>query len=296
MRILFTFILFAAVACFVEPATAQEPVFLRGHRVTRDSTVFGAIDRLAGATASINLGYAHGVEAGELFLAIRVVDGELIPVCGLTVTEAHASYSLARSEGPFRARQGDFVVTRADQLDLWEPTTRLERLARERLARRTMSAGYNTFDISADLVDEVGRDDDFQEAQHRTTDWEAFILAAAEKTEVFERRAGAVEPEPLLAPTADAELAAKAADNDPTIESLSTFAALGRNPELLVPRLDLQRLRRLRPLDSGIEVDEATAPLLRNVLLTWTRKVLKNPTETFEIAPEPPARSVTVPY
>lgn len=278
------------------PAAAEEPVFLRGYRVTSNSTVFGSIDRVSGTTTAINLGYAHGVDPGELFLAIRVVNDQLIPICGLTVTEAHASYSIARAEGPFRPGQGDFVMARADQLDLWGPTSRLERLAMQRLARRKLATGYNTFDVSAELVDEVGRDDEFQAAQHRSPDWRAFIVAAAEKTEGFQRRAGAVEPAPLLTTSADAATTVVIAEGDSTIDALSTFAALGRNPELLVPRLDLDRLRLLTPIDSQVDVDETTAPLLRNVLLTWTRKVLKNPTEPFQIAPEPPPRSVTVPY
>lgn len=258
------------------PARSQEPIFLRGHRVTPQHIVFGMIDGIRGNSALLNLGSAHGVRPGLTLLIVRKVDEEITPVGGLFITAAAEDHSRGRVEGPFRPQVNDFVLIHASRLDLWEGIPRLERLLQNRLARRQLSNTYNTLDTSPQLIDEVARDDDFQSRQHRYHQEGEFLAEASRKIGPLKSRLGAVAPQPQLPPQPEEDDGRRSAasSEDVTLDSLSRFVDLARQADLLRRRMTLERLQRLRPVDPAAEVIEANAALYREILAAWTHKAL----------------------
>lgn len=258
------------------PARGEEPIFLRGHRVTPQHIVFGMIDGIHGNSAQLNLGSAHGVKPGLTLLVVRKVHEEIMPVGGLFITAAAEDHSRGRVEGPFRPQINDFVLIHASRLDLWGGAPRLERLAQNRLALRQLSNTYNTLDTSPQLMDEVARDDDFQARQYQYHREGEFVAEASRKIGPLKSRLGAVAPQPQLRPGPEEEngRGPAAAAEDVTLDSLSRFADLARNADLLRKRMTLERLQRLRPVDPTAEVSEANAALYREILAAWTSKAL----------------------
>lgn len=259
------------------PVRGEEPIFLRGHRVTPQHIVFGMIDAIHGNSATLNLGSAHGIKPGLTLLVVRTVYDEITPVGGLLITAAAEDHSRGRVEGPFRPQVNDFVLIHASRLDLWGGVPRLERLLQNRLARRQLSNTYNTIDTSPQLIDEVARDDDFQARQYSYHQEGAFVAEASRKIGPLKSRLGAVAPQPQPRPAPEEEddgRSSVASSEDVTLDSLSRFAELARNSDLLRKQLTLERLQRLRPVDLTTEVTEANAALFRQILLAWTNKAL----------------------
>jgi hypothetical protein len=239
----------------IAPARGEEPIFLRGHRVTPRHIVFGMIDAIHGNSAMLNLGSAHGIQPGLTLLVVRTVHGDITPVGGLLITSVAEDHSRGRVEGP-----------------------RLERLLQNRLARRQLSNTYNTLDTSPQLIDEVARDDDFQARQYSYHQEGAFTAEASRKIGPLKSRLGAVAPQPQLRPDpeeGDDGRSSIALAEDVTLDGLSRFADLARHPDLLRKQLTLERLQRLRPVDPMTEVTEANAALFRQVLIAWTNKALR---------------------
>ncbi len=253
---------------------AQETVFLRGHEVTRNHVVYGSIDMLHGSSAVLNLGYAHGLKAGSPLVVLRQVKEQLIPIGGLTVLQTEADHSKAQVEGPFRVQVGDLVLIHASRLNLWGGTTRLDRLAQVRISRRLAEGGYNTFDADPELIDEVARDDEFQQRQHDKNQRPKFIGEAAARTSSNKGLMGAVVPLPAVDPEHPDLRDEEIAQLDATTLALRQFLDAARQRDTLIARLSTERLQTLPLLAGGGQVEEAHAPLLREALLSWTRKAV----------------------
>lgn len=262
----------------------ETPVFLRGHRVTPDHVVFGTVDRVRGREATINLGYAHGMRAGTRLLFVHSFGETVVPIGGGIVRRNQPEESEVSMEGPFRPQKGDLVLVRARQLELWEPHPRADRLVRERLSRRRMQHGYDTLDLPSRLIEEVGRDDEYQYEQFTGADLNQFITVAERRSGILQSRIGAVTALPLITDeTEESEtLREQRAQMDLTMLTLSQFLETARTPEKLVPFLSEDRMQRLTPLDPRLVITEDSAPLIRDVLLVWTRKVI---TDTESIRP-----------
>jgi hypothetical protein len=257
------------------PVSAEEPVFLRGYEVTPQHVVFGQIDSLRGDVAVLNLGFAHGLRSGESLLVIRRVDEEVLPISGLTVLVTEADHSRAQVEGPFHVQPGDYVLIHASRLKIWGGMPRLDRLAGERIVRRRNATGYSTLDTSADLIEEVARDDDNQDRQYQGVKAETMILEANTKVGPTRSEIGAVIPLPVLVPNQTTDEAAQArAELDPTIQAFSYFVELSKSRNTLIPRMSNERLERLRPIGNQEIVDEANAPLYREIMLAWVSKAI----------------------
>jgi hypothetical protein len=253
---------------------AEDVVFLRGFEVTPNHVVFGSIDSLRGSTAIINLGFGHGMKPGTALVVTRNVLDELIPISGLTVLSTEADHSRCRIEGPFRVQAGDFVLVHASHLDLWGGELRLDRLAKERLLRRTTGNGYNTLDASPDLIDEVAHDDSFQQRQHISFERSGFLSEAARKVGPLKSRLGAITPLPTIDPSRPEVRDEAIRDSDITVLSLRLFLEAASDHDALMARLETSRLERLRQRLDGSMISETDAPLTRTVLETWTRRAL----------------------
>ncbi|MFV0445383.1 MAG: hypothetical protein ACK5Q5_17535 [Planctomycetaceae bacterium] len=253
-------------------ALAIDSVFLRGHEVTPEHIVFGQIESTRSNMAIINLGYAHGVRAGINLLAVRQVDDVLLPISGLSVLQAEASYSRVRIEGPFRVQPDDYVFILASRLDLWRGISRFDQLAREHIVRRQNEPGYSTFDISPRLIDEVARDDEYQGKQYQGVKASTMIREATDKAGSRASEIGAFRPLRALS-SKDTDEAHKAeSELSPTIRAFGYFAELTRSPNLMIEQLATERLQRLPTQGKSIDIDENTAPLYRRSLLTWIDK------------------------
>ncbi|MEZ6067033.1 MAG: hypothetical protein R3B90_15340 [Planctomycetaceae bacterium] len=252
----------------LQPAAAQDDVFLRGTSLTRAHVVFGTIDRVTGHSARLNLGYGHGLKTGDQLLAVRSVNDAVIPICGLFVTKTEPGHSLARIEGPFHPREGDFVLIHASLLDLWGRRNKLDRLAAIKLAREHSVNGYSTFDSNERLLDELARDESYVGRAARGDDPNTFGLDTTQRIGVLESRIGAVLP---YARQLDEDAPQV---TDATLIMLGQFAEQAQNPELLIALMETERLVRLQPVDRGAEVTDENAPLFRRVLLAWAKKAL----------------------
>lgn len=259
------------------PLAAQDTVFLRGFEVTPRHIVFGNIDAVRGDSAVVNLGYAHGMQTGVVLVVMRFVQDQLIPIGGLTVLTTEADHSRARVEGPFRVQAGDFVLVHARRLKLFGGQLRLDQLGEERLVRRRAGNGYNTIDASPAIIDEVARDDDFQHRQHISYERPKFVGQAAEKAGVLKSRIGATTPLPAVDPTRPEIREAALRESDSTVLELRKFLEDAKHPNLLIARLATDRLLALRLQTGGGQIDEQHAPLIRQVLLTWTDRALAIP-------------------
>jgi hypothetical protein len=102
------------------------------------------------------------------------------------------------------------------------------------------------------------------------------VAEASRKIGPLKSRLGAVAPQPQLRPEPQEEngRSPAAVSEDVTLDSLSRFADLARNADLLRKRMTLERLQRLRPVDPAAEVSEANASLYREILAAWTSKAL----------------------
>lgn len=257
------------------PVWSQEPVFLRGHRVTPEHIVFGMVEGVKGGSAILNLGSAHGMRAGLPLLVVRTVHNDVMPVGALFVTDVEEDHSRARVEGPFNVQKDDFVLIHASRLNLWGGTLRMERLLRQRLGVRQFATRYSTLNSSPELIDEVARDDEFQARQYIDFDQQAFTAEATRKIGTLNSRLGAVSPLPQLNPVEEEGLKRPAPEEvDVTLDGLSRFAEIARTPEALRARMTLERLQALRPLDPRTEVGEDNATLLRETLLVCVSRAL----------------------
>ena len=265
-----------AGAVFLPSLRAQEQtVFLQGYQVTQDHVVFGSVDHVSGARATINLGYAHGVRTGDSFLCVRSVDSAMVPVSGLSVLRVEPGWSHTRIEGPFRVRKGDFVLIRADRLDLWDGKTRFEQLVRKRFVASRRSRGYNTLSPDPELWNEIGRDDSYQRRQYIAFDQSSFIRESERKAGDRDTPVGSILPLTVLR-NEETDDEGKPAQQVAAvhIEVLSLFLTAAKNEASLVSRLENDRLFQLDLLDQERLVTEFTAPLYRRLLLGWTNKVL----------------------
>jgi hypothetical protein len=263
--------LIGAATCTSSTVTAAEIVYLRGFPLSRQHVVFGSIDAVNANSATINLGYGHGLREGTSLVVVRTVDDAVIPIAGLFVTHTEPDHSYARVEGPFRVREGDFILVHASRLDLWGGHKRIDRFTTIKLGRRVTLNGYNTLDAGGDFIDELSRDDEFHVRPISPGSHDRTIAEAADKVGDSASRVGAVVPAP---PNPDATDEASA---DGTVRVLANFADMARTPDRLIPLIDIDRLERLDPLDRSLQVDEETAPNLRTVLISWCDRTLSIP-------------------
>lgn len=277
--------LILCLLCGPSVVSAQNaPIFLRGFEVTREHVVFSTIEHVTGNTAILNLGYAHGVQAGQRFLVVRAVGEEVIPVSGLTVRESHPDHANALIEGPAQLVIGDLALIPADRLDVWSPHPRAEQLALKKLIRQQAVNRYDTFTLSPALVDEVHRDDDYQRRRFSHRQNLAFVRDAAGRSAANKGRLGAVRPTPPHDPKDRTVKEEEEVDtSDTTVAGLTRFIDLVHSPDGLEPLLTFERLRQLQPVDRRFVVTQDTTPVLRRILMSWTRQIL--PT----IAAPPPA-------
>lgn len=256
------------------PAAGVEPVFLRGHLVTPQHVVFGKIESIAGDVAVINLGYAHGLTAPESLLVVRRVDDELIPIAGLAVLQSEADHSRARVEGPFRVQKNDYVLIHGSRLNLWGGVPRLDRMARQQIVRRQNASGYDTFSTNAELIEEVARDDDSQGRQYQGVNLETIHREAIDKAGSLKSPIGAVAPLAQLDASQGKLAESETPTMDATLLGLSYFAETAKSRNLLLPKISTERLQRLQPVGTQLEVDDQSGPLFREILLRWVNKTI----------------------
>lgn len=269
---------FLACVAIGEPLSAQS-VFLRGYEVTPEHIVFASIDDVRGESAVINLGFAHGMRLGTTLVAIRRVQDQIIPICGLFVTLVDADHSRCEVEGPFRVQKGDIVLMHASWLDLWGSNSRFDHLAEKRVAQRQSANRYSTLDASPALIEEAARDDAFRSRKNIPGAQVGFVAESLRRTSPYKQRLGALTTPPAIPETpADGEEATEETKAAPPVSDdaviLGEFLTAAESHDQLLARLSTSRLQQLRLLDAGDEVTIDNAPLYREILIAWTKKAL----------------------
>ena len=153
-------ILMASVACLwlVGTLQAEPAVFFRGKELTYRHFVYGEVTSCATTAGTVNLGYAHGIQDGQVVGILRRSGGNLLPVGVMKLTDIKAGQSFGTYEGAFTLKPDDIVIVSARTLNLWKGGTRSDQLAIKTILTRD-DRGYDTADVSPELLDEVGRDD-----------------------------------------------------------------------------------------------------------------------------------------
>lgn len=153
-------ILMASVACLFLAASLQaEPaVFFRGKDLTYRHYVYGEVTSCATTAGTVNLGFAHGIQEGQMVGVLRRIGGNLLPVGLMKLTEVRPGESFGQYEGVFSLKRDDIVVMAARDLNLWKGGTRSDQLAIKTILSQRNN-GYDTADVSPQLLNEVGRDD-----------------------------------------------------------------------------------------------------------------------------------------
>lgn len=154
-------ILLACLVCLVVhlPAQAEPTVYFRGKHLSYRHYVYGEVTSSARRAGTINLGYAHGLQAGQEVGVLRRREGMLIPVGVLRLVQVRPGESFGEYEGAFQLRREDLVIVSARELNLWQGGTRSDQLVMQSLLSKTGN-GYDSGDVSPALLHEVGRDDD----------------------------------------------------------------------------------------------------------------------------------------
>lgn len=152
--------LVASVICLSLVGTLQaEPaVFFRDKKLTYRHFVYGEVTSCATTAGTVNLGYAHGIQEGQVVGILRRSGGSLLPVGVMRLTDIKAGQSFGTYEGAFTLKPDDIVIVAAKNLNLWKGGTRSDQLAVKTILMRS-DLGYDTGDVPPELLDEVGRDD-----------------------------------------------------------------------------------------------------------------------------------------
>lgn len=152
--------LMASVACLslVAALQAEPAVFFRDKKLTYRHFVYGEVTSCATTAGTVNLGYAHGIQEEQVVGVLRRSGGKLQPVGVMKLTDIKAGQSFGIYEGAFTLKPDDIVVMAARSLNLWKGGTRSNQLAIQTILMRDPQ-GYDTADVSPELLDEVGRDD-----------------------------------------------------------------------------------------------------------------------------------------
>jgi hypothetical protein len=154
MRAVFT-VLLVAVAV---PSLAADSVYLRGAEVTRKHAVFGTVSFVGRSIATINLGFAHGLEPYDRMLICRRVGLRIIPISVLTIKKVLPESSSGTFATAFKVRPNDYAVIPAKDLRLWGPESRLEKSSRRQLVRRLNGNGYDSRQFGLGLTKELSYD------------------------------------------------------------------------------------------------------------------------------------------
>lgn len=153
-------ILLACLVCLVVhlPARAEPTVYFRGKHLSSRHFVYGEVTSSARRAGTINLGYAHGLQAGQEVGVLRRREGMLIPVGILRLVEVRPGNAFGEYEGAFQLRREDMVIVSARVLNLWQGGTRSDQLVMKTLLSKTGNR-YDSGDVNPALLVEVGRDD-----------------------------------------------------------------------------------------------------------------------------------------
>lgn len=148
----------AACLTLVASLQAEPAVFFRGKDLTYRHFVYGEVTSCATTAGTVNLGYAHGIQEGQVVGVLRRSGGNLLPVGLMTLTGVRPGESFGNYEGVFTLRRDDVVIVAARDLHLWKGGTRSDQLAIKTILSRG-EKGYDTAEVSPELLREVGHDD-----------------------------------------------------------------------------------------------------------------------------------------
>jgi hypothetical protein len=154
MRAVLT-VLLVAVAV---PSLAAEPVYLRGAEVTRKHAVFGTVSFVGRSIATINLGFAHGLQPYDRMLICRRVGLRIVPISVLTIKKVLPESSSGTFATAFKVKPNDYAVIPAKELRIWGPESRLETSSRRQLIRRMSRNRYDSRQFSLGLTKELSYD------------------------------------------------------------------------------------------------------------------------------------------
>ena len=154
MRAVFS-VLLVAVAV---PSFAADSVYLRGAEVTRKHAVFGTVSFVGRSTATINLGFAHGLEPYDRLFICRRMDSQIVPISVLTIKKVLPESSTGTFATAFKVKPNDYAVIPAKDLRIWGPESRLESSSRRQLIRRLNGNRYDSRQFSLGLTKEIAYD------------------------------------------------------------------------------------------------------------------------------------------
>ncbi len=183
---MFSRILFAGLVCLVVhlPVQAEPTVYFHGKHLSYRHFVYGEVGSSARRAGTINLGYAHGLQAEQEVGVLRRSEGKLVPIGVLRLVKVQPGESFGEFEGEFSLKREDLVIVSARELNLWEGRSRSDQLVTRSLLSRN-GKGYDSGDVSPTLLNEVGRDDGY--IDHKP-------LALHANTDLYDRQRVAVRP------------------------------------------------------------------------------------------------------
>ncbi len=226
MRPIITLLLFGLLA---GSASARD-VYFRGEKISQRHAIYGRVLACGRTTATINLGFAHGVLETSSFLICRYSDEQVTPIASLRIRRVTGSTSSGFLSSIARVRPGDFAVIPAKRLDLWKHGSRLSRVSQMEFVRRQGSNGYDNRDLSSDLYDEIDRDDNLKERalDHRRSTWGSFIIDSVRFRIRAAKKAG--KPNPFgTAPAAQSQASSAYKDDGATSSKLVSAKKKDRN-------------------------------------------------------------------
>lgn len=205
MRAVITVLLLTlSTPCFAQQNPVVKTVTLRGAEVTREHAVFGNV-RFAGRTvATINLGFAHGVQKYDRFFICRRHGSDIIPISILTVRKTKPESSYGTLSAAFQVRPNDYAVIRAADLDIWTQKSRLTLTSREQLIRKMRSNRYDQTEFSGSLNRELAEDYSKKDRKQPDGILGSFRIKSEQYKADFEKKTA--DPNSTESPSAEAKV------------------------------------------------------------------------------------------
>jgi len=260
------------VVAVSSPHVSGEDAYLRGEPVHREQFVFATVTKSEPTTARINLGYAHGVLPGDLFIIVRNNGDDHYPVSAFQVTETAPESARGRVEGPFKVLEGDVAIIRAEKLDLWDKD-RQDDYVLKNSARRRGSPGYTTLDLSPRLAAEVGRDNDYRVLSGMDLTFRGTVRESSQVGKLLLKPTGIVTGHTRADATKVGEIIPEHEFNDTSRMSLNRLIEIAGDKGRMIERLPTSTLVDQATL-KGTPVNFDSGPAIRKVLIGWTQKVL----------------------
>lgn len=184
-------ILLVAIAV---PSFAADSVYLRGAEVTRKHAVFGTVRFAGRSNATINLGFAHGLEPYDRLLICRRTGSRIVPISVLTIKKVLPETSSGTFSTAFKVMPRDYAVIPAEDLRIWGSESRLLTSSRRQLVRRLNGNRYDSRQFSLGLTKEIAYDYSEKERAQKDGVYGSFYVRSQQYKVEADEKTGEAKP------------------------------------------------------------------------------------------------------